>query len=188
MILFTRRSLISNASPASACPALLLTMVRSVAPLSSRAWMSSIGRPASPNPPISTVEPSVIFATAAAAVSTILVISFPLLSGVFVFNHHGNTLANANTQCGQTPAAVFSFQATCQCPQYARTGCTQRVAHCDGAALGVNTFIVQGDTAGVLVNQNLRGNCFIEFYRAYLIPGAPGAFQRQVGRWYWCFP
>src|SRR5699024_12543720 len=106
--------------------------------------MSSMGWPASPNPPMSTVEPSEILATASAAVAAILVISFPLLSGVFVFNHHGNTLAHTNTQCGQTPTAVFSFQSTCQGAQHAGTRGAHRVAQRDGAAPGVDQLFVQG--------------------------------------------
>src|SRR5699024_1201262 len=157
MILFTRRSLINRASPASVWPALLLTTVRSLAPESRSASISSMGWPASPNPPIRTVEPSEMLATASAAVSTIFVISFPLLSSVFVFNHHGNTLANTDTQCSQAPTAVFSFQAARQCSQHSRTRGAQRVAQRDRATPRIHTFIIKRDAPGIQVDQNLSG-------------------------------
>src|SRR5699024_11388297 len=101
-------------------------MVRFLAPPSRRAPMSSIGWPAFPKPPISTVEPSSILATASAAVSTIFVISLPLLRGVFVFNDHGNTLTDTDTQCGHAPAAGFGCQAASEGSQHAGARSTQR--------------------------------------------------------------
>src|SRR5699024_3531887 len=104
------------------------------------------GWPASPKPPMSTVEPSEILATASAAVSTIFVISFPLLSGVFVFNHHGNTLAHANNPRRQTPAASFSLHSARQGTSCTATRSAQWVAQCNGTTPGVHTFIIQGNT------------------------------------------
>jgi hypothetical protein len=46
---------------------LLLTTVRRLAPWSMSAWISSMGLPASPKPPIITVAPSKTSATAARA-------------------------------------------------------------------------------------------------------------------------
>src|SRR5699024_4601902 len=127
-----------------------------------------------------------MLATASAAVSTIFVISFPLLSGVFVFNHHGNTLANTDTQCSQTPTAVFSFQAERQCPEHARTRCTQRVAQCDRATPGIDAFIIECDAPGIEVDQDLGGKGFIEFNGTNLVPGDAGAFKCQIGGRYRC--
>ena len=55
----------SAASPVSPLPALLLTTVRSFAPWRIRASIRLTGMPAIPKPPISTVEPSAMSATAA---------------------------------------------------------------------------------------------------------------------------
>ena len=57
MILRTRFALRSAASPVSPLPALLLTMVSPLAPLSISASINSDGIPAVPNPPIITVAP-----------------------------------------------------------------------------------------------------------------------------------
>src|SRR5690625_2249871 len=158
-------------------------MVRFLAPPSRRAPMSSIGWPAFPKPPISTVEPSSILATASAAVSTIFVISFPLLRGVFVLDHHGNTLAYTDTQCSQTPTAVFSFQTACQRTQYAGAGRAQWVTQGDCTAPGVDALVVQGDTPRVPVRQHVGGEGFVEFAGTDLIPGDSCTFQSQVGGW-----
>jgi hypothetical protein len=72
--LATRPALISAARPTSPLPVLLFTTVRPVAPWSINAWINSIGLPASPNPPIITVTPSGMSATAAAGLSTVLLI------------------------------------------------------------------------------------------------------------------
>src|SRR5699024_9331038 len=64
-------------------PSVLLPTVRSLAPEYSWASINSIGWPASPKPPISTVEPSEILATACAAVATFLVISLPYSASSF---------------------------------------------------------------------------------------------------------
>ena len=75
MIFLTRFVLRSAASPMSPLPALLLTMVRPVAPWAISASMSSEGMPAVPNPPIMTVAPGPMSATAAAADVTTLLIT-----------------------------------------------------------------------------------------------------------------
>ena len=72
MIFFTRLALSSAASPVSPLPALLLTIVRSLAPRSMRASISSPGMPAVPKPPIITVAPSKTSATAAVGETTVL--------------------------------------------------------------------------------------------------------------------
>src|SRR5690606_32648905 len=71
MILRTRFVLSSAATPYSALPALLFTTVRSRAPWAIRASISSLGTPTPPKPPISTVAPSKISATAASRLSTV---------------------------------------------------------------------------------------------------------------------
>jgi hypothetical protein len=58
MILRTRPSGQQRGEPGSPLPALLLTIVRSRAPCSISASVSSSGRPAVPKPPIITVAPS----------------------------------------------------------------------------------------------------------------------------------
>jgi hypothetical protein len=68
---------IRAASPTWPLPALLLTMVRLVGlPLarkrSIRAWISSIGAPEPPKPPIITVDPLVMLATAASSEGRVL--------------------------------------------------------------------------------------------------------------------
>src|SRR5690606_16731590 len=55
----------------SALPALLFTTVRSRAPWAIRASISSLGTPTPPKPPISTVAPSKMSATAASRLSTV---------------------------------------------------------------------------------------------------------------------
>src|SRR5438270_8738054 len=77
MILRTRLAFKSAARPTSALPALLFTMVRSRAPFRMRASMSSEGMPAVPKPPIMTVAPSAISATAALGEATVLSIISP---------------------------------------------------------------------------------------------------------------
>src|SRR5438552_9789723 len=72
MIFFTRLALSSAASPVSPLPALLLTIVRSLAPRSMRASINSPGMPAVPKPPIITVAPSKTSATAAVGETTVL--------------------------------------------------------------------------------------------------------------------
>ena len=70
MILRTRRSRRRAATSVSPLPALLVTTVRSLAPWSSRAWVSSTGMPEFPKPPMSTVAPSRTPSTAAASDGT----------------------------------------------------------------------------------------------------------------------
>src|SRR3954452_12055576 len=70
MILRTRRSRSSAATSVSPLPALLVTTVRSLAPCSSSACVSSTGTPELPKPPTSTVAPSRTPSTAAASVGT----------------------------------------------------------------------------------------------------------------------
>src|SRR5438552_13417678 len=82
MILRTRLAFRSAARPTSALPALLFTMVRLRAPLRMRASMSSEGMPAVPKPPIMTVAPSAISATAALGEATVLSIISPPAQGI----------------------------------------------------------------------------------------------------------
>ena len=74
MILRTRFAARSAARPVSPLPALLLTIVRSRARCAISASISSEGMPAAPKPPIMTVAPSWMSATAAAADGKILLI------------------------------------------------------------------------------------------------------------------
>src|SRR5262249_44262768 len=71
-ILRTRFAWMSAASPVSPLPALLLTMVRSLAPCAISASMSAAGIPALPKPWIITVAPSGTSASAASGLATIL--------------------------------------------------------------------------------------------------------------------
>src|SRR5271170_3908632 len=87
MIFFTCRALSSAATPVSPLPALLLTMVSPVTPWAISASMSSEGMPAVPKPPIITVAPAGISATAAAADATTLLITAS--SGCFGVLHAG---------------------------------------------------------------------------------------------------
>src|SRR6476646_3605297 len=73
MTLRTRPAASRAESPVSPLPALLLTIVRSVAPCSMSASIRRVGIPAMPNPPTRTVAPSSIPATASAASSQIVV-------------------------------------------------------------------------------------------------------------------
>ena len=75
MILRTRPAASSAARPVSPLPALLFTIVRSLAPWAMSASMSSTGWPARPKPPIMTVAPSGMPATAVAASGTVLSIT-----------------------------------------------------------------------------------------------------------------
>ena len=80
MILRTRPALSSAARPVSPLPALLLTTVRSFAPCSIRPSISSLGMPAVPKPPISTVAPSGMPASASARRAILSIMCF--VSGV----------------------------------------------------------------------------------------------------------
>src|SRR5204863_252996 len=61
-----------SSAPTSPLPALLLTMIRSLAPCAIRASISSSGTPAPPNPPTRIVEPSRTSASAASTEGMIL--------------------------------------------------------------------------------------------------------------------
>ena len=76
----TRPARSSAAMPRSAVPALLATIVRSVAPCCTSACSSTVGTPDSPNPPTRTVAPSWTPATASRAVATRLSITLRVLS------------------------------------------------------------------------------------------------------------
>ena len=109
MIFFTCRALSSAARPVSALPALLLTMIRSLEPFAISASMSSEGMPAVPNPPIITVAPLGISATATAAVATTLLIipssqcafvpasAMPLPRSVIVLCDYRTSVRSTNT-------------------------------------------------------------------------------------------
>ena len=82
MILETRPASNNAARPMWPLPALLLTTVRSLVPWSMRAWISSVGLPASPKPEINTVSPSLTSATASAGVGMRLsIIRGPMNAG-----------------------------------------------------------------------------------------------------------
>ena len=61
--------------PSFPTPALLETIVNSEAPCSRKAFNSSVGMPAPPNPDTNMVEPSLIPETAASKLSQILLIA-----------------------------------------------------------------------------------------------------------------
>lgn len=69
IILATMPASIIAAIPIRPLPALLLMTVRYLGRLSTNAWMSSIGAPDPPKPPIITTAPSPILATASARLS-----------------------------------------------------------------------------------------------------------------------
>src|SRR6218665_1894851 len=81
MILRTRPVFSSAARPVSPLPALLFTTVSSRAPCSIRPSISSVGMPAVPKPPISTVAPSAMPASASATEVAILLIICSRLQG-----------------------------------------------------------------------------------------------------------
>src|SRR5690606_30523214 len=72
IILRTRPASISWLSPRAPLPALLLTIVSSRAPCSSKAQIKAVGTPDAPKPPISTTAPSCTPATASCSDSTVL--------------------------------------------------------------------------------------------------------------------
>src|SRR4051794_23504162 len=85
MILRTRPAASSAARPVSPLPALLLTIVNSLAPCAISASISSFGKPAVPKPPIITVAPSGTSRNAASTdewiLSIIVMVSWSDLGG-----------------------------------------------------------------------------------------------------------
>src|SRR5690606_23455715 len=88
IIFLTMPASIIAAMPMRPLPALLLITVRFFGPLSIRAWMSSMGAPEPPKPPIMMVAPSLISDTASATLETVLSMG---ASSFVVTRHNGRS-------------------------------------------------------------------------------------------------
>src|SRR4051794_37391859 len=155
MILRTWPVSSSAARPWSPLRALLFTTVRSAAPCRRSASISSIGWPAVPKPPISTVAPSGMSATASSAADVPSRMSVMRERSLRVLEYDGQALAHSDADGRHAPTVTFGPHDLRQRAEDPAPGGTQRVPDGDGAAAGVHDLRV--DAPGVHADQRLHG-------------------------------
>src|SRR6478609_8478160 len=191
----TRPAPMSAARPTSPLPALLLTTVRSRVPLSTRASMSSTGCPAGPKPPMSTVAPSGMSATASIALWVIMTMAVPLGrpagayavqrrsrdgSGADVLEHDRETLPDTDADARHAPPAAAALQVAGEGAEDAAARGPERVADGDGATVPVDDLRV--DRPGVEARERLCCERLVELDGGDVVPGDAGPRERGVRR------
>src|SRR5665647_1201637 len=176
MIFRTRPAPMRAARPTSPFPALLLTRVRSPTfVLFSSASISSTGWPASPKPPIMTVEPWVMHDTASSGVRQI-----SSMSELRVLEDHGEALTDTDADGRYAVSDSLGFHATGQGGDQAAPRRAEGVAYGDCAAVRVDDLGIDGPLAEA--GQALGSEGLVELDDADLVPADAGLGKRPVSR------
>ena len=99
------------------------------------------------------------------------------LSAVHALQDDGGALTDADAESGQRVFALNLLQLACGRQEDARSGRTQRVAECDGAAVLVDAAIRALLAEALKAGENLSGEGFIDLYHVHVVHGETSALQ-----------
>jgi len=87
---------------------------------------------------------------------------------VEAFDHAGNALPQANAQADQGVPTVAAFQLTHRAVGQAGTGSTQRVTDGNGAAIGVQAWVIERQIESFGTAEYLRSEGFVDFDQIHI--------------------